>query len=183
VHVVRRALFWSAVFCSLSGCGLVLDVDSRQGVNERPDGGVLVDAGADAPGDTSRDSNVTMDGGRVDGSRPDSTIADATRPDASTGDAVVSADAMADGATPLRGFGEGCATGGNAVCESGICETLWDGYFCYYTACNIACDSDSDCEAVLRDLGISGFGHCNGGGSTPATCDLRDLMLGDVVCE
>jgi hypothetical protein len=174
---VRVAVALLAVPSLLSACGLVLDADARQGEEPPLDSSVLTDGSVEDV--RFEDSDMRTDGMTTDGSPGDATVvADAMRPDSST---TVDGSA-ADATMALRGFGEGCSDGGNAVCESGRCDTLWDGYFCYYTACNITCAGDSDCETALNALGIRGVGRCNTG-SMPATCDLRDLMLGDEACE
>ncbi len=84
----------------------------------------------------------------------------------------------------LLGFGEDCLGVGGAACESGICTTSWDGYFCYYTACAGTCETVEDCEQQAIAAGFApqdvlGSMWCSNDG----VCDLTYLQAGGVTCE
>lgn len=84
---------------------------------------------------------------------------------------------------PLLPFGADCLGLGGAACESGLCTTTWDGYFCYYTACTGSCTTAQDCEDQAIDAGlepqdVQGNMFC----SNTGICETY-LLLGGQTCE
>lgn len=83
----------------------------------------------------------------------------------------------------LLPFGADCLGLGGAACESGLCTTTWDGYFCYYTACTGSCETAQDCEdeaiaAGLEPQDVQGNMWC----SPQGVCSTY-LLLGGETCE
>lgn len=83
----------------------------------------------------------------------------------------------------LLPFGADCLGLGGEACESGLCTTTWDGYFCYYTACTGACTTADDCEdqaieAGLEPQQVQGNMFCSSAG----VCETY-LLLGGESCE
>ncbi|MEM9456494.1 MAG: hypothetical protein AAGF11_20105 [Myxococcota bacterium] len=84
---------------------------------------------------------------------------------------------------PLLPFGADCLGLGGEACESGLCTTTWDGYFCYYTACTGTCTTADDCEDQAIDAGlepqlVQGNMFCSNAG----ICETY-LLLGGESCE
>ncbi len=83
----------------------------------------------------------------------------------------------------LLPFGADCLAEGGQGCESGLCTTTWDGYFCYYTSCTATCETHEDCEeqaiaAGLAPQDVQGNMWC----STTGVCSTQ-LLLGGESCE
>jgi hypothetical protein len=85
-----------------------------------------------------------------------------------------------DGLLP---FGAGCLGGGDAACESGLCTTSWDGYFCYYTSCTASCLSAEDCEDAALAAGFDPRDVIGTMWCVDGVCDIQHLRTGDRTCE